>query len=124
MSQDIPKNLQSPPPELKTTFDIIWIKENIKLVSDKISQMESNGKTDAFDFEMEIMESCPEFYQSHPFLVKKLCKRDDLSMLNKMLNQLEKVELGNTSLAGVELNLGEELANKYLYPVINKNKLT
>lgn len=122
MSQDIPKNLQTPPPELKTTFDIIWIRENVKAVSDKINQMELEGTTDPFDFEMAIIESHPEFYQSHPFLVKRLCKRGDMSMLYKMLEQLEKVESGNKSLAGVELNLGEELANQYLYPVVNKNK--
>jgi hypothetical protein len=122
MSQDIPKNLQTPPLELKTTFDIIWIIENVKAVSDKINQMELEGTTDPFDFEMAIIDSHPEFYQSHPFLVKRLCKRGDMSMLYKMLEQLEKVESGNKSLAGVELNLGEELANQYLYPVVNKNK--
>jgi hypothetical protein len=122
MSQDIPKNLQTPPPELKTTYDIIWIRENVKIISDKINEMELEGKTDPFDFEMAIIESHPEFYQSHPFLVKRLCKRGNMCMLYKMLDQLEKVESGNKSLAGVELNLGEELANQYLYPVVNKNK--
>ena len=71
---------------------------------------------------MDILETFPEFYQSHPFLVKKLCKRDNLTMLDKMLGELEKVEEGNKSLAGVELRLGDELANQYLYPVINKKK--
>lgn len=122
MSQDIPKNLQTPPPKLKTSFDLIWVGENIKSVADKIGQMELEGKSDPFDFEMAIMESHPEFYQSHPFLVKRLCKRGDMSMLYKMLEQLEKVESGDKSLAGVELKLGEELANQYLYPVVNKNK--
>lgn len=120
MSHNIPKNLQTPPPEQKTTFDIVWVKENIKDISEKINQMELNGKTDPFDFEMTILESHPEFYQAHPFLVKKLCKRGDMSFLYKMLDQLEKVETGNKSLATVELNLGEELANQYLYPVVNK----
>jgi hypothetical protein len=118
MSQDN----QSPPPELKTSFNISWIKENIKSITDKINQLKKKGKSDPFDYEMEIMESHPEFYQSHPFLVKKLCKCDDLAILNKMLTQLENVEAGNKSLAGVELKLGEELANQYLYPVVNKNK--
>ncbi len=124
MSEDIPTNIQSPPPVLKSSFDIDWIKNNIKSIIDKINSMEMEGVTDPFEFEMTILESYPEFYQSHPFLVKKVCKRGDLSMLYKMLDQLEKVETGNKSLAGVELNLGEELANQYLYPVVNKNKKT
>jgi len=122
MSQDIPKNLQTTPPEIKTSFDTSWIKENVKAISYKINQMEIEGTSDPFDFEMGIMESHPEFYQSHPFLVKRLCKRGDMSMLYKMLEQLNNVESGDKSLAGVELNLGEELANQYLYPVINNKK--
>ena len=39
-----------------------------------------------------------------------------------MLNNLEKVESGEKSLASVELNLGNKLANQYLYPVLQKNK--
>ena len=120
MSKNIPNNVQSPPPELKTSFDLILVRENVKSISEKINKMELEGTSDPFDFEMEIMESHPEFYQTHPFLVKKLCKREDLSMLDKMLEQLKKVENGNKSLAGVELKLGEELANQYLYPVVNK----
>lgn len=122
MSQNIPKNLQTTPPEIKTTFDTIWIKENVKAILYKINQLEIKGITNPFDFEMEIMESHPEFYQSHPFLIKRLCKRGDMSMLYKMLEQLNNVESGDKSLAGVELNLGEELANQYLYPVINNKK--
>jgi len=114
MSQDIPKNLETPPPELKTTFDVMIIKENVKSIGDKIKELELEGMSDPFDFEMEIMQSHPEFYQAHPFLVKRLCKRCDMVMLDKMLEQLEKVELGNKSLAGVELKLGEELANQFL----------
>jgi hypothetical protein len=119
MSQNMPNNTQ--PPELKTSFDLIFVNENVKSISEQINKMMLKGISEPFDLELEIMESHPEFYQTHPFLVKKLCKREDLSMLNKMLEQLQKVESGNKSLSGVELNLGEELANEYLYPVVNKN---
>lgn len=121
---DIPKDLQSnnPPPELKTTFEVLTIKENIQSIQESINKMELEGKKDPFDFELAIMESHPDFYQSHPFLVKKLCKRDDLSFLYQMLNNLEKVESGEKSLASVEMNLGNKLANQYLYPALQKNK--
>lgn len=108
------------PPELKTVFNVVWIKKNVSDISNKIKEMELNGVSNPFDFELNIMESYPEFYQSHPFLVKKLCKRDNLTMLYKMLEQLDQVETGQKSLAGVELRLGEELANEFVYPVINK----
>jgi hypothetical protein len=41
-----------------------------------------------------------------------------------MLDSLEAVDKGNKSLATTELNLGEELASKYLYPVVGKNTNT
>ena len=61
MSQDIPKNLESPPPEVKSVFDVNWIRENVINISNKINEMELNGKSDSFDFEMEILELYPEF---------------------------------------------------------------
>ena len=51
--------------------------------------MEKEGVNDAFEYEMKIMETHPGFYQSNPFLVKKLCKKEDISMLYKMLESLK-----------------------------------
>jgi hypothetical protein len=62
-----------------------------------------------------------KFYQEYPFLVKKICKKENLSMLYKMLGLLDNIEKGNDTLNNVEKNLGEELANNYLYPNIKKN---
>ncbi len=109
-----------PPPELKTDFEVLTIKQTVTQINNAIVAMEKAGKTDSFDFEMEIMTEYPEFYQAHPFLVKKLCKRDDISILYKMLDQLEEVQAGQKSLASVELNLGTQLANKFVYPNLKK----
>jgi hypothetical protein len=38
-----------------------------------------------------------------------------------MLNNLEKVESGQQTMASTELKLGEDLASKYLYPKVNKD---
>ncbi len=109
-----------PPPELKTDFEVLTIKQTVTKINNAIIAMEKAGKTDSFDFEMEIMTEYPEFYQAHPFLVKKLCKRDDITMLYKMLDSLEAVQAGQQSLASVELNLGAQLANKFVYPNLKK----
>ena len=122
MSNNIPNLPKAAVPELKKNFDILWIKQNVNEISAKIKELELQGKTDPFEFEMYLLESYPDFYQSHPFLFKKLCKKDDITMLYKMLDNLEKVEAGNKSFASVELNLGQELADQYLYSVINKKK--
>ncbi len=108
------------PPELRTEFRANSIKKIVEEIQQVIETMEKDGVNDAFEYEMKIMETHPGFYQSNPFLVKKLCKKEDISMLYKMLDSLNKVESGEKSLTSVEMNLGNELANKYIYPKLKK----
>ena len=110
-------NLKQTPPEVKKEFNVNFIKQNVQEIQEIINQ---NLNTDPFDLELKFMESHPEFYQQHPFLVKKLCKKEDITMLFKMLTNLDQVEKGEKSLASVELKLGNELANQYIYPKLNK----
>lgn len=110
-------NLKQAPPELRNEFNVDFIKQNVREIQEIISL---NPNADPFDLELKFMESHPEFYQQYPFLVKKLCKKEDISMLFKMLSNLDQVEKGEKSLASVELKLGNELANQYIYPKINK----
>lgn len=109
-----------PEPEKKTHFEVNTIVKHVNEINNMIMQMEILGKTDSFDFELEIMEKYPDFYQSHPFLVKKLCKKDDMTMLYKMLENLQDVENGSNTMDNVELKLGTQLANKYVFPNIKK----
>lgn len=108
-------------PVVKTTFNINSIKENIININELIKDMKEKGNNNTFEHELEVMNTYPDFYQSYPYLVKKVCKGDDLSMLDTMFSHLEKVESGEKSLASVELNLGNKLAAQYLDPVIKKN---
>lgn len=107
-------------PPVRTTFNINFVKEYIIKINDIISNMKEKGNHNIVDHELEVLNTYPEFYQSYPFLVKKVCKGDDLGMLDTMFNNLEKVESGDKSLASVELKLGQNLASKYLDPVVKK----
>lgn len=120
MSQDNLNDKNTPPPELKSSFDLILIKETVKSISERINKLQLEGTPTPFDIELDIMELYPEFYQTHPFLVKKISKGEDLTILYKMLEQLQVVESGDKTLSNVELKLGEELADQYLYPAVNK----
>jgi hypothetical protein len=111
----------SNPEELRTNFGTSNIKKHVELIRNLINKMILENKTDPFEYESEIMTQYPDFYQDYPSLVKTLCKKDDISILMKMLDSLDMVQNGNKSLAGVELKLGEELANKYLYPNMKKS---
>ena len=108
-------------PVVRTTFNINYIKENIIKINELIKDMKEKGNSNTFEHELEVMNTYPDFYQSYPYLVKKVCKGGDLSMLDTMFSKLEPVESGEKSLASVELKFGKELASQYLDPVIQKN---
>lgn len=114
---DINPKLKQTPPEVRKEFNVDLIKSNVSEIQEIISQ---NPHSDPFDLELKFMESHPEFYHQYPFLVKKLCKKEDISMLFKMLTNLDQVEKGEKSLASVELKLGNELADQYIYPKMKK----
>ena len=99
---------------LRNDFKIKYIKTNIDNILNKIKDMEKNGIHDSFDHELEIMTVLPDFYSEYPFLVKKVCKKEDISFLHKMIDNLEQVQNVDKSLSSVEYNLGNELATKYI----------
>jgi hypothetical protein len=104
------------------SYNTDLLQVNINSVMSYIDLLKQNKKTDLFEIEMEIMNNYPEFYEQYPFLVKKLCKGENLDFLYKMIEGLKKVETGEKTLTQVELPLGQELAEEYLYPSLRKNK--
>ena len=105
--------------EIRNTYNINIIKETINNINNEINKENNKNKT-LFELELHIMTLYPEFYNDYPFLVKKICKKDDIQMLYKMFENLNEVELGNKSLSNVELTLGDELAKQYIYSKIQK----
>ena len=102
----------------------INVRENVILIQQKISQLRKSGLSDPLELEMKIINDIPKFYDDYPFLIKRLCREEeqDNTMLFKMIDLLEQVGEGQKSMESVELKLGKELANKYIYPVIDKEK--
>ena len=98
---------------IRTNFNLNNIKFHIDIILNYVKD-----KNNPFESELYIMETYPEFYQEYPFLVKQICKKDDLTMLYKMLGLLDNIEKGKDTLDNVEKNLGQELANDYIYPHI------
>lgn len=96
------------------------MREKINYVQNKISELVKENKNNV-DIEMYFLENDSEFYERYPYLIKKLIKGGSLEFLDVMLNNLEKVESGQQTMASTELKLGEDLASKYLYPKVNKD---
>jgi hypothetical protein len=107
-------------------YEMKLIEQNLEIFKLKLDYLRNIGIEDPFDLEMDIMNSMPEFYENFPSIVKRLCreKDQDNSYLYKMINLLKDVEKGEQNLNTVELILGNELAEKFVYPVINKLEST
>lgn len=92
-------------------------------IKDKVEQIlkDLKGKTNLktqLDKEMYLMNKYPDLYEKYPFLIKKLTKIDkdeeNLKFLYLMLDKIEQINKGETTQASVELDLGQQLADKYL----------
>lgn len=64
----------------------------------------------------------PEFNENFPTIMKKIVNDDDLKYLEKMLDAMDAIEDNKVTKEEAEKVLGEELAQEYLYPLVNKNK--
>jgi hypothetical protein len=95
------------------------LKIDIKTIKDKIEECR-NKKFTTFDTEMCIMTELPEQYDSYPWLIKMFskCKKNEyeefINYLTKMVTSLESVSKGDSTLASVEMKLGQELYDKYV----------
>ena len=97
-------------------------KRNVQLIRDKLKEYRKDGVTDSFELEMKLMEELPEQYSEFPWLIKRLTKSEDETYLNKFLESLERVVSGDQSLASAELNLGMELKQQFIDPILNNQK--
>ena len=98
-----------------------FIEENLQFLKKRLEDLRNLGIEDSFDLEMDIMNSMPEFYENFPSIVKRLCrdKDQDNTYLYKMIDLLKDVEKGDKNINEIEFLLGNELAEKYIYPVVN-----
>ena len=74
---------------------------------------------DKVQYEFSLRDVFPEFASEHPFLFRKIVMGDDLSFLYKMLNSISQINNGSITQQQAEMNLGQELADMYVYPALN-----
>lgn len=82
---------------------------NIKIFSKTLDEKEQYF----YDNHKDLMEK-------YPFIVYQICSGGDLSMLDIMLEELQKVEDGRKTNEQADVEMGEYLAEKYVSPLIKK----
>ncbi len=103
--------------KIRDTVEIIKQMANTELCVN-LSQSDKNS------YQEYMKELFPEFSQNYVGLFKKIIFREDLTMLNAMLKNLEDLNNGVVQEKDVTTNIGESLAEKYLYPVLGKPEST
>jgi hypothetical protein len=103
-------------------FNIDQIKKDVELIKKCVAQGEKEGITSHILLENKVFEDHHDIYEKYPWIVKHISKKRDMKYLNKMIEALEKVSKGETTVQDAGKELGEELAEKYLYPQFGKPK--
>lgn len=100
----------------------------INSIRDQVKIIQQMANTDLCkslmaDDKMQYLEHMktlfPDFSEKYMSLFKKIVFKEDLSMLEIFLTKIEAIENG-TSEQEITTDIGEKLAEKYLYPVLGK----
>jgi hypothetical protein len=102
-------------------IDVNLIKSSVATIKKFVEDHEKIGIKNPSDLQILFSKAHPEIYDNYATVVKTICRKDDLTFLNKMIESLEKVDKGKKTIKEVSNKLGEELADKYLYPKVGKN---
>lgn len=89
------------------------LKKDIDLIKKYVEEIKQTGLTKPAHIEVKFLEDHSELYNKYVFLTKKIISGDDLSMLDKMLNSIKKINNGSDKYEE-EVKLGKELGDKYL----------
>ena len=100
-------------------FNSTEIKQTVELIQKIINTEEfiTLKNEDDVKYRNKLITLFPTFSQDYPSLFKKIINNDDLTMLNTMLNSLSDISSGKNE-KQITTELGEHLAEKYLYPVL------
>jgi hypothetical protein len=97
------------------------IRESIELIQKLVNTevcitMKNNDKV---MYQNHITKIFPTFAEDYPLLFKKIIFHEDLSMLEPMLRSIDDIHAGKDH-QQIRQKLGEQIAEKYLYPTMGK----
>ncbi len=74
-------------------------------------------KTNKIEYLYQLFKKYPEFSEKHPTLLRKVAYEEDLSYLDTMLYNIEKIQKNKISQAEAEIQMGNEMACMYFKPL-------
>lgn len=95
------------------------IKIQEKMLEDNLIKL---NKEDEEKYKDKMFELFPNFQKKYPSLFNLIIRGDDPTMLTTILTGMDSVREGKQSLDSLKTNLEDTLANKFLYPSLNKKQ--
>jgi hypothetical protein len=83
----------------------------------KLKEMKENNNK---EYQSYLIQLFPTFYETYPTLFNNIIESKDLTFLEPMLDGIIKINKNKDLKDSIEKDLGEQLAEKYLYPNIKK----
>jgi hypothetical protein len=91
-----------------------------KLLTDEYQSLKNKNKDKLL---LKLENEFPKFSEKNYTLLKMIVNGEDISFFYKMLEMIDSVQKKKNTIDEVEKNLGEELADKYLYPSLSKKEI-
>lgn len=102
--------------EIQSIRDTVEFLQQI-VNTEKLKEMKENNKK---EYQNYLIQLFPTFYETYPTLFDNIIENKDLAFLEPMLEGIMKINENKDLKDGIEKDLGEKLAEKYLYPNIKK----
>ncbi|VVU95185.1 hypothetical protein CPAV1605_910 [seawater metagenome] len=96
------------------------VEEIVSFINNKDNKNLQNSNKELLKYKVET--NFTEFNELYPTLIKKILNGDKLDYLDKMLSAMSQIKENKISQFEAEKKLGEELAEEYVYPIVDKNK--
>lgn len=102
--------------EIQSIRDTVNLLKQIINTYEFKEMKENNNK----EYQNYLIQIFPTFYETYPTLFNNIIENKDLTFLESMLEGIIKINENKDIKDNIEKDLGEKLAEKYLYPNIKK----
>jgi hypothetical protein len=106
-------NIEDEINSIKNTIDFL----NKFVKTEKVQELK---KENFNEYKTYLILIFPTFYDLYPTLFNNIIEEKELTFLDEMFEGIIKINNNNSLKDNIEKNLGEKLAEKFLYPYVKK----